>query len=68
MAMHQQMSGREAQKRIDKHAQNYAQFLADEHWTLEHAHHVLKTDNLSLFQIAGLAKAIACFQCAAVAA
>ncbi len=63
MAIHQSMSGRAAQKRIDAEAQNYGLMLRDEHWTLQHAHDVLKGDRLNLFQIAGLAKAIACFQC-----
>lgn len=42
---------------------NYYGLLAVGHWTLEHAHSQLTGGNLSLFQIAGLAKAIACFQC-----
>jgi len=34
-----------------------------ERWSLEHAHTVLTGDSLSLWQIAALAKAIACVQC-----
>lgn len=71
MAMHQSMSARTAQAKIDVEAQNYGAMLRDEHWTLEHAHQVLSDGvnrtpglrGLNLFQIAGLAKAIACFQC-----
>lgn len=63
MAIHQTMSAQAAQKRIDREAQNFAGFLRDEHWTLEHAHQVLRESNLDLFKTAGLAKAIACFQC-----
>ena len=60
---HQSMSSRVVQARIDREAQAYAEFIRDGRWTLEHAHHALRNDNLDLFQIAGLAKAIACFQC-----
>lgn len=62
---HQTMSGQEAQRRIDLEVQNFAGFLRDEHWTLEHAHQVLRESNLDLFKTAALAKAIACFQCSA---
>ena len=42
----------------------YLGFLNDGHWTLEHAHEVLRTDErMTLFQIAGLAKAIMIVQC-----
>lgn len=59
----QTMSGQEAQRRIDAEVQNFAEFLLYEHWTLEHAHQVLRESNLDLFKTAALAKAIACFQC-----
>jgi hypothetical protein len=61
--IHQTMSGIAAQRRIDEEASNYAGFLRDERWTLEHAHTVLRTGNPNMFQIAGLAKATVCFQC-----
>ena len=68
---HQSMSARTAQAKIDVEAQNFGALIRDGHWTLEHAHQVLvdgaaKTPGLrglNLFEIAGLAKAIACFQC-----
>ncbi|WP_213303507.1 hypothetical protein [Paraburkholderia sacchari] len=62
----QSMSAHAAQQRIDREAAKFAAMLRGDHWSLEHAHHVLKNDNLSLFEIAGLAKVIACFQCVAV--
>lgn len=61
--VHQSMSAFAVQKLIDKEAQNYGAMIRDEHWTLAHAHDVLRGDNLDLFKLAGLAKAIACFQC-----
>lgn len=61
--MHQTMSGNAAQKQIDAAAQEYAALLSKGAWTLELAHSQLRDANLSLFQIGGLAKAIACFQC-----
>ncbi len=63
---HQSMSARAVQSRIDKAAQAYAALIRDDHWTLQHAHDVLihaDRDGLDLFSIAGLAKAIACYQC-----
>lgn len=63
---HQSMSARAAQARIDKAAREYGALIRDEHWTLQHAHDVLihaDRDSLDLFGIAGLAKAIACYQC-----
>jgi hypothetical protein len=65
MKMHQSMSGQAAQKKIDVQAQKYAKLIADEGWTLEYAHKVLANGALDLFEISGLAKAIACFQCEA---
>ena len=63
--MHQSMSGKSAQKRIDAAASKYAYLIKDEVWSFEYAHKLLaNVDNkLDLFEIAGLAKAIACFQC-----
>lgn len=68
MAIEQTMSGRDAQARIDREALNFTDMIRDEHWTLEYAHQRLRNDNgrLNLFQMAGLAKAIACFQCSEV--
>lgn len=63
---HQSMSDRAVQARIDGAAREYAALIRDDHWTLHHAHDVLihaDRDGLDLFKIAGLAKAIACFQC-----
>ncbi|MDF3837115.1 hypothetical protein P3W85_29790 [Cupriavidus basilensis] len=65
---HQSISARAVQARIDKAAQEYGALIRDDHWTLQHAHDVLihaDRDGLDLFKIAGLAKAIACFQCSA---
>lgn len=62
---HQSMSGREAQSRIDQRAQAYAALIQSDVLTLQDAHQQLVTGNLDLFQIAGLAKALACFQCSA---
>lgn len=63
--IHQTMSGQAAQARISSKVPFYAAAIAEGQWTLEHAHRVLRSDfeNLSLFEIAALAKAIACFQC-----
>jgi hypothetical protein len=64
----QTMSGRSAQARIDLAAERYSHALMEDEWTLEHAHYVLThadQEKLDLFDIAGLAKAIACFQCVA---
>lgn len=62
---HQSMSGKDAQTRIDAETQRYAQQIRGEALSLADAHSLLMTGNLDLFQIAGLAKAIACFQCSA---
>lgn len=61
----QSMSGMAAQQRIDKEAQAYGRLIRDEMFTLSEAHSMLiaKDSGLDLFGIAGLAKAIACFQC-----
>lgn len=59
----QTMSVEAANKRIDREAKRYEVMLREQYWSLEHAHDVLRNHNLSLFQIAGLARAIACFQC-----
>lgn len=59
----QSMNAKEAQYRIDREAQKYGELIRDEIWTLQYAHNELMNGNLSLFRIAGLAKAIACFQC-----
>lgn len=64
--VHQSMSAQAVQSRIDKEAQKYGAMIRDEHWTVAHAHDVLTGDKLNLFQIAGLAKAVACFQCSEV--
>lgn len=64
--MHQTMNGKSAQKRIDEHAQRYAGKFISNEWSLAYAHEMLKAPDahkLDLFQIAGLAKATACFQC-----
>lgn len=63
--IHQSMSGRAAQARIDTAAGEYARLISAGTWTLAHAHEMLRDGGLNLFQIAGLAKAIACFQCSA---
>ena len=55
------------QKLIDDEFEKYLDLLTrpavGERWSLEHAHTVLAGDSLSLWQIAALAKAIACVQC-----
>lgn len=65
--MHQSMSGREAQRRIDAEAEKVARCLQDGTMTLEaaHKHLTICVESMSLFRIAGYAKAIACFQCSA---
>ncbi|WP_060074077.1 hypothetical protein [Burkholderia cepacia] len=65
---HQTMSGRSAQARIDLAAERYTALIMEDTWTLERAHYVLThvdQEKLDLFDVAGLAKAIACFQCTA---
>jgi len=55
------------QKLIDDEFEKYLDLLTrpavGERWSLERAHTVLTGDSLSLWQIAALAKAIACVQC-----
>lgn len=65
--MHQSMSGREAQRRIDAEAQEIAKSLQEGTLTLEdaHKHLIAGVNSMSLFRTAGYAKAIACFQCSA---
>lgn len=65
--MHQTMSGRETQRRIDAEAQKVTKCFQEGTMTLEDAHKHLTTcvESMSLFRIAGYAKAIACFQCSA---
>lgn len=68
MPIQQTMSGKSAQKMIDASAQKFATLIVNEEWTIEFAHSVLLAPDkhgLDLFNIAGLAKAIACFQCVA---
>ena len=63
---YQSMSGAVAQKRIDEAAQKFARQIADEVLSLSDAHEMLRiSKTMSIFEIAGLAKAIACFQCEA---
>ncbi len=62
---HQSMSGRSAQVRIDQETEQYAVLIRNDQWTLEQAHQELRNPKLDLFKTAGLAKAIACFQCSA---
>jgi hypothetical protein len=62
----QTMSTRSAQAKINVQAERYIHLLMEGEWTLEYAHHVLThidENHLDLFEVAGLAKAIACFQC-----
>jgi hypothetical protein len=62
------MSGRSAQAQIDLATERYSHLLMEDEWTLEYAHQVLAhidAHHIDLFEVAGLAKAIACFQCAA---
>jgi len=61
--IHQSMTGYRVQQRIDAESQKYAKLIRDEIWSLRDAHKELVSGNLSLFKIAALAKAIACFQC-----
>lgn len=61
--MDQTMSAMAAQQKINREAERYAKFIRDEAITLEQAHAMLVDKKMSLFQIGGLAKAIACFQC-----
>ena len=61
--LHQTMSGVAAQWQIEAACQKYAMEIRDERLTLEAAHKLLAEKSMSLFEIAGLAKAIACFQC-----
>jgi hypothetical protein len=43
--------------------QRYLDALVDRSLTLDQAHLALKSDGLTLWEIAGLAKAVACIQC-----
>ena len=64
--IHQSMSAKSADVRINQEAQKYGLLIRNEEWTLEYAGKVLADldkHNLDLFQIAGLAKALICFQC-----
>lgn len=64
--LHQSMSARVVKARIEREAQAYGRLIRDEEWTLELAHQCLlqaQANKLDLFMIAGLAMAIACFQC-----
>jgi hypothetical protein len=66
MKMEQSMSGQAVQQKIDVQSKKFANRLSGGTWTLNDAHNVLldaDKHELDLFQIAGLAKAIACFQC-----
>lgn len=65
--LEQTMSSVEAQRRIDLAADGYCKKFLSGEWTLFDAHENLchSYADLDLFQIAGLAKAIACFQCSA---
>lgn len=66
----QKMPGRDAQDRIDAAALRYMTLFDNDEWSLEHAYAVLTTfnspeHNLNLFEVAGLAKALACYQSSA---
>jgi hypothetical protein len=62
--IHQTMSGAECQRKIDAACQKFAMEIRDERLTLCDAHKMLNSSReLDLFSTAGLAKAIACFQC-----
>ena len=55
------------QKKIDAEFNNYFELIVRGQWTLQHAHAVLTNvdaHRLNLFQVGGLAKAIAVCQCA----
>jgi hypothetical protein len=55
------------QQRIDAEVDSFFEMIVQGHWTLQHAHDVLKNPDeyrLDLFKIAALAKAIAICQCA----
>ena len=53
--------------RIDAAFSKFLEMIREGHWTLAHAHDVLSnksgSENLSLFDHAALAKAIAIYQC-----
>jgi len=52
----------EVQQSINQHCDNFLALFNDGHWSLQHGHDVLSNklgiDNLSLTEIAGLAKAL----------
>ncbi|MBR8221269.1 hypothetical protein [Burkholderia ambifaria] len=55
-----------AQGLIDSAFNRFKTAISSGEWTLEYAHHVLThpdENSMNLFEIAALAKAIACFQC-----
>ncbi|VWC52662.1 hypothetical protein BLA23254_08050 [Burkholderia lata] len=64
--LQQTMSARAVQLRVDAEAQRYGELIRDQTWSLEHAHYVLThadQEKLDLFAVAGLAMAIAWYQC-----
>lgn len=63
--MHQSMSGRAVQTKIDMYVASFAAEMRDEKLSLSQAHELLKSSGLNLFAVAALAKVIACFQCSA---
>jgi hypothetical protein len=64
--LNQTMSARAVQLLVDAEAQRYGELIRDQTWSLEHAHYVLThidQEKLDLFSVAGLAMAIAWYQC-----
>ena len=59
----QTTSGAYAQAKIDAAFAGYCKLIRDDVWTLSFAHTRLADTSMNMYEIAGLAKAIACFQC-----
>lgn len=57
------MSLEQVREQVFPHSENFFFYLSDGHWTLAHAHEVLRENRLGLLETAGLAMAIASFQC-----
>jgi len=58
---YQTLSGQSANQLIDIVAQRYALKLKNDEWTIEQAKAALSAGDLTVVEMAGLAKAILCF-------
>jgi hypothetical protein len=61
--MNQSMSYAKVKELCKEHAMKFGARIQSGEITLEQAHKMMQEDKLDLFQVAGLAQAIACFQC-----